>query len=272
MNQANEKYNRRVEKINSLLCVGLDPDFEKLPHLFKAKEFPQFEFCKWIIEQTVEFAAAFKPNPAFYEARGEQGMKELKMVCGYIHEKHSDVFLILDSKRGDIGNTNQGYVTEAFNWAGADAVTVSPYLGKEAVMPYLEYKDKVIIILCRTSNPGAGEFQDMLVSDNVRPGMVPLWQKVANNIITDWNFNNNCMVVCGAPYPKELALAREILGDLTILVPGIGAQGGEVEATVKAGLNSKKMGLIINSSRGIIFSENPKAEAQKMRDEINKYR
>src|SRR3989344_559116 len=162
-----DKYNQRAKKINSLLCVGLDSDFEKLPEKFKAMENPQFEFNKYIIEETHEFAAVYKPNSAFYEARGDKGLQELKMTMDYLREKHPDIFTILDAKRGDIGNTNNGYVASIFDWLGFDAVTLHPYLGKEALLPFLERKDKGCIILCRTSNPGAGELQDLIVNVDV---------------------------------------------------------------------------------------------------------
>ncbi len=252
--------------MNSLVCVGLDSDFEKLSHRFRQKENPQFEFNKWIIEQTAEYAASYKFNIAFYEARGEQGIKELKMSMGYLREKYPDIFTICDAKRADIGNTNRGYIAAIFDYLGFDATTLHPYLGKEALSPFLDRDDKVSIILCRTSNPGAGELQDLEVDGK------PVWQIVAEKVSQDWNKNNNCMLVVGAIYPKEMEKIREIVSDITFLVPGIGKQGGSVEAVVKAGLDDKNRGLIIHSARGIIFAENPKEEAKKLRDEINKYR
>ncbi len=261
-----DKYNQRADKANSLLCVGLDADFEKLPERFKKKDAPQFEFNKWVIDQTVEFAAAFKPNMAFYEARGEAGIRELKMTMEYLQKNYADVFTICDAKRGDIGNTNNGYITAIFDDLGFDSMTLHPYFGSESLKPFLDRTDKVSIILCRSSNPGAGELQD-LKSDGT-----PLWQVVAEKVANEWNKNNNCMLMVGATYPEEMKIARSIIGDMTFLVPGIGAQGGDVEATVKAGINSQKQGLIINSSRGIIFAENPAEEAKKLRDEINTYR
>ncbi len=266
-----EKYNQRAKEINSLLCVGLDSDFDKIPERFKAMEFPQFEFNKYIIELTHEFAAAFKMNIAFYEARGDQGIKELKMTMDYLQKNHSDIFLICDSKRGDIGNTNQGYVYELFDWLGFDAVTLHPYLGGESLSPFLERADKGCIIMGRNSNPGAGEFQDLLVQHSGLNKTVPLWQIVAENVSQKWNKNNNCMLVVGATYPEEMKKIREITGDMTFLVPGIGAQGGSVSEVMKAGLNQSGLGLIINSSRGIIFAENPKEEASKLCEEIRKY-
>ena len=191
-----EKYNQRAKKINSLLCVGLDADFEKLQEKFKSMEYPQFEFNKWIIAETHEYAAAYKPNSAFYEARGDQGIRELKMTMDYLKENHPDIFTILDAKRGDIGNTNNGYVTSIFDWLGFDAVTLHPYLGGESLAPFLERVDKGSIIMCRNSNPGAGELQDQLV--NLPGRQVPLWQVVAAKDSTDWNKNNNCMLVVGA--------------------------------------------------------------------------
>src|SRR3989338_11632673 len=268
-----DKYNKRAKKIDSLLCVGLDADFAKIPKSFLQKKFPEFEFNKWIIKETHQYAVAFKANSAFYEARGDKGMKELKMTMDYLIKNYPDIFTILDAKRADIGNTNNGYVTAIFDWLRFDAVTLYPYLGKEALLPFLERKDKASIILCRTSNPGAGDFQDLEVAD---PSTVlrakPLWQVIAERVSKNWNKNNNCMLVVGATYPEEMRKIREITGGMTFLVPGVGAQGGSVEAIVKAGLNSEGLGLIINSSRGIIFSADPKAEAQKLCEEIRKYK
>jgi len=261
-----DKYNKRARKIDSLLCVGLDADFGKIPKAFLKKKFPQFEFNKWIIEETHEYATAFKSNSAFYEARGDQGIKELKMTMDYLIKNYPDVFLICDCKRADIGNTNQGYIDSFFDWYGFDAITLHPYLGKEALQSFLDRKDKGSIILCRTSNPGAGELQDLKIKGK------PLWQIVAERVSKNWNKNKNCLLVVGATYPKEMKKIRQIVGGMTFLVPGIGAQGGDLKATLKAGLNKVGLGLIINSSRGIIFSKNPKIEAQKLRDEIREYK
>ena len=261
-----DKYNQRVDKVNSLLCVGLDADWEKLPAKFKALANPQFEFNKWIIEETVEFAAAYKPNAAFYEARGDKGLAELKMTMDWLRKEYSDVFTILDAKRADIGNTNRGYIEEIFDWLGFDAMTLHPYLGGEALAPFLARKDKGCIILCRTSNPGAGELQDLVCDGR------PIWQAVAETVRDKWNKNDNCLLVVGATYPAETKKIRELTGNMTFLMPGIGAQGGEVKAAVDAGKNSEGKGLIINSARGIIFADDPAGEAKKLREEINKYR
>jgi orotidine-5'-phosphate decarboxylase len=264
-----DKYNARAEKADSLLCVGLDPEFEKLPERFRALPQPQFEFNKYIIEATAQYTAAYKPNIAFYEARGAAGITELELTIEYLREHYPDIFTICDAKRNEIGNTMEQYAQAIFDRMGFDACTVSPYLGEEALEPFLKREDKVSIILCRTSNPGAGEFQDLLIGGT--PG-TPLWQKVAEHVRDKWNRRGNCMLVVGATYPGEMQALRTMLPDMTFLVPGIGAQGGSVEEAVRAGLNSRKKGLIISSSRGIIFAADPAAEAKKLQEEINRFR
>ena len=247
-----QKLDKIVKKNNSLVCVGLDKS--------------DFKFNKAIIDSTCDLVCAYKPNSAFYEAYGVEGIGQLKKTCDYLQKKYPEIPIILDAKRADIGSTNEGYVKYAFDWLGADAITLQPYLGSEAIEPFLDRRDKGCIILCRTSNPGAGEFQDL------KAGNKPIYIIVAENVVTKWNVNNNCLLVVGATYPKEMKAIRKIAGDMTFLVPGIGAQGGDVKKTVMAGLNSKKAGMIINSSRGIIFAKNPREETIKLRDEINKYR
>ncbi len=266
MNPIVEKYDRRVDQVNSLLCVGLDSDYMKMPERFRHKHAPQFSFNRWIVESTCEVASAYKLNLAFYEARGEQGWRELGLTIDYLRNEHPEIVTICDAKRADIGSTNLGYIQGIFDSLGFDAVTLHPYLGKEALAPFLEREDKVCIILCRTSNPGAGELQDLDV------GGKPLWQVVAERVRDDWNTCGNCMLVVGATYPEELAHVRTLVGDMTLLVPGIGAQGGDVEKTVKAGINSARKGLMINSSRAIIFAKDPIQAAIDLRDEINLYR
>ncbi|MFZ1549611.1 MAG: orotidine-5'-phosphate decarboxylase [Microgenomates group bacterium] len=242
---------------NSLLCVGLDPQTKSL-----------FLFCKKIIDQTYDLVCAYKPNSAFFEGYGATGVEELKKVINYIHKKHPLIPVILDFKRGDIGSTNEGYIKYAFEYLKADAVTIHPYLGQEAVQNFLDYKDKGIIILCKTSNPGSNEFQNLTL-----PNKRTIYKQVARQVSAKWNRNNNCLLVVGATYPKELKDVRKIVGDdMDILIPGIGAQGGDLIGTLKAGLNKVKRGLIINSSRGIMYAKNPREEALKLREEINKYR
>lgn len=262
-----------VEKNNSLVCVGLDSDISKLPETVKVYRHPQFVFNKTIIEETHDLVCAYKINTAFYEARGTSGIKELKETCEFIHKSFPEIPIILDAKRADIGSTNEGYVTFAFDWLGVDAVTLHPYLGFEALKPFLDRKNIGCIILCKTSNPGSGEFQDLITDDE------PLYQRVAKNIVNKWNANNNCMLVVGATYPEELALVRKSAGDMTFLIPGIGAQGGDIEKTIRAGKNSVGAGMIINSSRGIIFASSgedfairAKGETEKLKSTINSFR
>ena len=266
MSGAIKKYNERADKVNSLLCVGLDPEFEKLPERFKKEEFPQYAFNKWIVEQTSDFVSAYKPNMAFYEARGAKGIKELELTMEYLKETHPDVFTICDGKRAEIDNTSRQYAKEVFEHFGFDAVTLNPYMGRDALQPFLDYKDKGCIILCRTSNPSAREFQDLLVDGK------PLWQVVAEKIVAEWNENGNCLLVVGATWPEELKTIRKVVLDLTLLVPGIGAQGGDTKATVKAGLNSRGKGIILSTGRAVIFAENPGETARSLRDEINSCR
>ena len=268
-----QKLDALVTKNNSLVCVGLDSDWEKLPEIVKKEEYPQFAFNKAIVDATHDLVCAYKPNSAFYEYLGSEGIRQLKLSCDYIRETYPEIPIILDAKRADIGSTNKGYVSYAFDYLRVDAITLHPYLGAEAIQPFLDRKDKASIILCRTSNPGAKEFQDQIV------GGEPLYKLVAKKVVNEWNKNGSCMLVVGATYPEELAEVRKLAGDMIFLVPGIGAQGGEVEKTVKAGLNSKNAGIIINSSRGIIFAskeadfaEKARFEAQKLQTEINKYR
>ena len=292
-----QKLDAIVEKNNSLLCVGLDPDFEKLPGRFKKKKHPQFAFNKFIVDQTYDLVCCYKPNSAFYEARGAEGISELKVTCDHIHEKYPEIPVLLDFKRGDIGNTNRAYAKFAFEYLNADAITLQPYQGIEALQPFLDYKEKGIFILCKTSNPGSGEFQNIhirhpeFISGSQTTKMLKwirqthhpeftegqvqhdrLYEYVAFQVVNKWNKNKNCFLVVGATYPKELKRIREIVRDMTILVPGIGHQAGDLEKTLKAGLNAKKAGLIVVVSRSIIFAKNPRGEAEKLRSEINSFR
>jgi orotidine-5'-phosphate decarboxylase len=258
-----DKLNRRADAAGTLLCVGLDPEMGKLPARFAPAAAPQFEFGKWMVDQTAEFAVAVKPNVAFYEARGSRGVEELERTIAYIRGQHPELVTICDAKRGDIGNTNEAYVTAIFDELGFDAVTLNPYLGREALAPFLARADKGCIILCRTSNAGAGEFQDLRVEGR------PVWELVAQQVSTQWNANGNCMLVVGATYPEEMRRIRTLAPEMTLLVPGIGAQGGDLEAVVAAGLNRAGRGLIISSSRAILFSDDPARAARETRDAIN---
>lgn len=275
---------------DNFVCVGLDSDFSQIPQVLKDAtpitslaanlqdihaEEVMFRFNKAIIDATADLVCAYKPNPAFYEAQGDQGLRALARTVRHIKDNYPDVPVILDAKRADIGNTNNGYLEAAFDQLGVDAITVHPYLGREAMKPFLDRKDKGIIVLARTSNPGAGEFQDLRVGE----AQEPLYQVIARNVAESWNQNGNCAVVVGATYPRELAEVRAIVEDMPILLPGIGVQGGEVESTVIAGKDSRGWGMIINSSRGIIFASKgedfaqaARGAIQRLSTEINRYR
>jgi orotidine-5'-phosphate decarboxylase len=261
-NTVQAKFERRAKAVGSLVCVGLDPEIAKVPERFLGLELPLFAFNKWVIDQTAQYAVAYKPNAAFYEARGVVGLRELEATVEYLRDEYPDVVTICDAKRADIGNTNRGYVEAVFDAMGFDAVTLHPYLGREALMPFLERQDKASIVLCRTSNAGAGELQDLLVDGK------PLWACVAERVSRDWNAKGNCMLVVGATYPEEMRRIREIAPEMVFLVPGVGAQGGDVAAVVEAGMDARGMGLMISSSRGIAFAADPATAAKVLRDEI----
>lgn len=266
-----EKLGRVTTENNSLLCVGLDSDSGKIPKfLVETSKNPVFDFNKAIIDATNDVVCAYKLNLAFYEAEGKKGFETLEKTIQHIPHH---IFIILDGKRNDIGNTAQKYAQSLFDTLKADAVTINPYLGKDGVSPFLEYKEKCSFILCRTSNPSAGDFQDLLASET------PVYQHVARKI-HEWNGFKNCGAVVGATYPAELKTVRSILGDeIPILIPGIGKQGGDVEKTVQNGTNAKGDMALINSSREIIFASNQqdfaeqaRKKAESVRNEINKYR
>jgi orotidine-5'-phosphate decarboxylase len=263
--------NAAWENKNSLVCVGLDPDLKKIPaHILKMNE-PIFEFNKAIIDATGDLVCAYKPQIAYYAPfRAEQ---QLEKTIEYIHMNYPGVPVILDAKRGDIGSTADMYAREAFERYEADAVTVNPYMGGDTLEPFLKHKDKGVVILCRTSNPGARDIQDL------ESGGERIYRIIAAKASTEWNYNGNVTLVVGATYPDELKEVRSIVRDVPLLVPGIGAQGGDVEKAVKNGRDSRGAGMIINSSRGIIyagtgidFTEAARTAAMELRDEINRHR
>lgn len=258
---------------DSLLCVGLDPDLARFPAHLKDEADGIVQFCKAIIDATADLACAFKPQIAYFAALGAEA--QLEDICRYLRERYPHIPLILDAKRGDIGATAHQYAREAFERYGADAVTVSPYMGSDSVEPYFEWPDRGVIVLCRTSNPGGSDLQFLDV------GGQPLYQHVARLVADKWNRNGQCALVVGATFPEELAQVRAIIGDMPLLVPGVGAQGGDVEATVRAGRTAGGTGMMINSSRAILYAVPQEGEdfaaaarrvARATRDEINRYR
>ena len=256
-----DKLDKAVFANNSLVCIGLDPDFTK-----SKKGQSQFEFNKTIIDQTASLVCAFKPQIAFYAAAGLKGLEDLKKTIEYIHEKYSQIPVILDAKRGDVGHTSLMYVQEVFDVFGADAVTVNPYCGFDSIEPFFKRSDRGVFVICRTSNPSAGDFQDLMV------GNESLYVKVAKQIIS-WNGKYpNVFLEIGATWPSEVGVLRKLTENIPFLVAGIGAQGGDLQNTLKNGLRKDGTGLIISSSRGIIYAQNPKLAAQKLKDEVNKYR
>ena len=259
------------QKNNSLLCVGLDPDPAKFPAHLKGQPDAIFEFCKAIADATADLVCCFKPQIAYFAAHRAED--QLGALIAHIHANHPGVPVILDAKRGDIGSTAEQYAVEIFERYQADAITVNPYMGKDSVDPYLAYPDKGVILLCRTSNPGGSDLQFLDVNGE------KLFERVARLVATEWNTTGQCALVVGATFPAEIARVRELTGNLPLLVPGIGAQGGDIEATVKAGRSAAGTGLMINSSRAILyagkgedFGAAARHAAQDTRDAINRYR
>ena len=264
-----DKLRSRWREADSLVCVGLDPDPARFPETLLDEPDALFVFCRDIVDATAEFACAFKPQIAYFAAHngGEQALQRL---IAHVAAAHPDVPVVLDAKRGDIGSTAEQYAAEAFDRFGADAVTLNPYMGRDSADPFLRRGDRGCIFLCHTSNPGARDFQELDV------GGEPLYQRIARAIASDWNGAGNCGLVLGATFPEELGVIRGIVGDMPLLIPGIGAQGGDVEAVVRHGATADGTGLMINSSRGILYASSgpdyaaAAAEAARaLRDTVN---
>lgn len=260
----------------SLLCVGLDPEPSRLPAKYAGKPVVQSvrDFCLSIIEATAPYVSAFKPNSAFFEVLGPDGLRVLQEV---IKAVPAHIPVILDAKRGDIGNTARNYAATVFETYGADAATVNPYLGYDSVSPFLEYRDKGVLLLCRTSNPGARDFQDLRVQDE--DGQLRLLYEIVAQRIQSWNTNNNCGMVVGATYPEELRTLRALCPTMPILIPGVGAQGGDLEASVKAGVDTQGEQAIVSVSRSVLYASTDDEyalaagrEARSLRDRINEVR
>jgi orotidine-5'-phosphate decarboxylase len=256
------------EKNDSLVCVGLDPEIERFPAHVRAEASPIFHFNRAIIDATADLVCAYKPQFAHYAAY--EAEDQLERTIEYIHRAHPGVPVILDAKRGDIGNTAERYASEAFERYGADAVTVNPYLGGDSLEPFLRHAERGVFVLCRTSNPGAGDLQDLSVAGR------PLYQVVAELAARRWNSRGNCLLVVGATYPRELAAVRALVGDMVLLVPGVGAQGGDVAQVVASGCTRSGTGLIVSSSRAILyasagedFAAAARSATARLRGEIN---
>ena len=255
-------------KNDSLLCVGLDPDTTKFPESLRNDVRGIEKFCTAIVDATADMVCAFKPQIAYFAAVGAEA--QLERICQYIRSTYPNMVIILDAKRGDIGDTAKQYATEAFDRYGADAVTVNAFLGTDSLQPFFDHQDKGVIVLCRTSNVGSGEFQ-LREHDGE-----PLYMQIARTAATKWSQLGECALVVGATYPDELRKVREVVGDMPILVPGIGAQGGDVAAVVRNGKTANNTGLIINSSRAILYANTSDSEfaaaaraaASRARDEI----
>lgn len=266
------KLEAAVSRNKSLLCVGLDSERSKLPKEFLGKSDGQFQFNKRIIDATKDFVCAYKPNMAFYEAEGLTGFAALKDTLSYIPK---NIPIILDAKRGDIGNTSRLYAQACYESLGVDAVTLHPYMGSDTVEPFLEFPGKGVFVLVKTSNPSAVEFEDIVTSQGEK-----LFITVAKKV-SDWNskYSGRVGAVIGATYPADLKIVRQTLGNAWILVPGVGSQGGDAAEVINAGLDSRGMGLIINSSREVLFAssgsdfaEKAGEKARALRDSFNKFR
>lgn len=259
------------ERSNSLVCVGLDPLIEKMPFHLRKNRNSIFEFNKSIIDQTAAHVCAYKPQIAYFSSqRAEAALED---TIAYIHEKFPHIPVILDAKRSDLASTAEQYATEAFDRYKADALTVVPFQGTDALRPYLERKDKGVILLCRTSNPSSVELQDLKVDGE------PIYQIIANRAVNDWNYNDNVSLVVGATQPNELREIRSLVGQMPLLIPGVGAQGGQIESTVLCGSDSSGAGLIVSSSRAVLYASEGEDFAEraldvvlKMKNELNLHR
>lgn len=253
---------KQIQQKKSLLCIGLDTDINKIPQHLLNLEDPVFEFNKAIIDATHQYAVAYKPNIAFYEAMGLKGYISLQKTIDYLNLNHPEIFTIADAKRGDIGNTSSQYAHAFFESMQFDSITVSPYMGKDSIEPFLEYKNKYTILLALTSNTGAFDFQTLTINGK------PLYQEVLNTSKT-WKNSENLMYVIGATKTEYLQEIRKIIPNSFLLVPGVGAQGGSLQDVCKYGLN-ENYGLLINSSRGIIYASTLENFAEKAAEEAQK--
>ena len=265
MNSRSNTFNQQLQSAwasqGSMLCVGFDPDPKRLPPSFQGKPEGIFEFCREIADATADLVCAFKPQFAYFASQRAEA--QLEKLIKHLKNQYPHIPVILDSKRGDIGSTADHYALEAFERYGADAVTVNPYMGFDTIEPYLKHAGKGVIVLCRTSNPGGSDLQFLNVSSGE-----PLYLHVAKLASKQWNSSGQISLVVGATFPEEIAKVRTIVGDMPLLIPGIGAQGGDIDATVQAGCiaGAPGTGMIINSSRAILYASTGSDFAQAARD------
>ena len=265
-----EALKKQILAKKSFLCVGLDVDLEKVPEHIKAMEDPLYEFSKAIIDSTAAYAVAYKPNIAFFETYGPEGMASLKRVMGYLNNKHPEIFTIADAKRGDIGNTATRYAKAYFKTYNFDSITVAPYMGKDSVEPFLSFDEKYAILLALTSNGGSSDFQTQEVGGQM------LYEKVIQTSI-EWEGSERLMYVVGATKANALRKIRELIPNSFLLIPGVGAQGGSLTEVAENGLSSD-VGILVNSSRGIIyastdenFAREAKKAARELQSQMEKY-
>ena len=265
MNARSNTFNQQLQSAwasqGSMLCVGFDPDPKRLPPSLQGKPEGIFEFCREIADATADLVCSFKPQFAYFASQRAEA--QLEKLIQHLKDKYPHIPVILDSKRGDIGSTADHYASEAFERYGADAVTVNPYMGFDTIEPYLKYAGKGVIVLCRTSNPGGSDLQFL----NIAPNAEPLYLHVAKLAAQQWNSSGQISLVVGATFPEEIAKVRAIVGDMPLLIPGIGAQGGDIDATVKAACiaGAPGTGMIINSSRAILYASSGNDFAQAAR-------
>ena len=286
MNEFWQNVEERQDNVG-LVCVGLDPVWDRIPQcvmtLYGNRHDVMLNFLEQIVDATADIACAYKPNRAFFAKYGHDGLGVLQRIIKFIHDGYPGIPVILDAKEGDIGPTNEGYAEEAFDLLKADAITLNPYLGQEAYRPFLARRNKGLIFLCRTSNPGSDELQCLTVMhQRGEEGICyePLYQVVARNIAERWNEHGNCALVAGATNPQDVGAIRQIIGnDMYLLVPGFGKQGGSVEETVPLAINNRGTGALANSSSAILyagggddFAFKARVETMRLCAEINHYR
>lgn len=247
MTTFSQKIKRSWALHQSMLTLGLDPDPQRFPTALKNHPAALYEFCRQMVDVCAPYTCAFKPQIAYFASAAAE--EQLQALCQYIKANYPDHLLILDAKRGDIGTTAEHYAREAYERFQADAVTVNPYMGFDSIAPFLEWQDKGVFILCRTSNPGGSDLQFLPLKDGT-----PLYLHLARLVAEQWDTHNQCGLVAGATYPDEIAQIRKVIGDMPLLVPGIGAQGGDIYQTVQAGLNTARQGMFINSARAILYA------------------